>query len=335
MAAKQTETPILIPFLWLTAMGILAIFAYNEYEQSYILENVGALLFALPVITFWGFLFLRANWKENFFMCVLWTLILVAAPIYAYHYYTHQIPENFPPKAGLRVATYNVNYFNGSEESVNARLNVIKQLNADVISVVEGNTMWSLHLGTLKDTYPYSFTAPEQPNRGTIGRVILMSKYPILESTLLNAGHIVHHKIQLAPEQIFNIVQVHAMPPLNRALVEQRSATFDALETELPADNLMIMGDFNSVPWQNDIQHLVQTHNLIKASGIKPTWPAVMPVAPIDHILVSKPAYSVDSKRLCFQGSDHCLVYTDVINYLKNVEKTPPAPKAKEAKAKK
>lgn len=317
MAKRKVDSPVMLPFSWLLLMGVVAIFSYHKAESHWLLANVGALLFIMPFVALAGFIILRNNWKEDFFKSFVWTAVFVVAPIYGYIHFTKQPIESFPPKAGLRLATYNVDYYSYDQRNIEERVNIINTLNADIIAILELNKPWIDEVRMLQDNYPYTYYGTEETNRGGAGIVALFSKYPILSSDVHNDGHIVHHKIQITEEDVYNVIQFDPMPPINRALVDARTETYNAL-MELPlANNTFIMGDFNAVSWQKDMQNIIGKFNLKNATKNWPTWPNPLPIAPLDNVLVTEPVHTSQSASVCMEGSDHCLVYADVVNYLK------------------
>lgn len=314
---KEKKAPVLLPFVWLFLSFIITAFAFYEYTSHYMISNLGALLFAAPYLIFIGFLALRTQWKKHWFSATLWSLILFAAPVYGYYYWTHELPQEIPPKVGIRVLSYNVHYFNNDAENIEQRLNYIKKLDADILSFYEVNTHWDDALLSLKEDYPYIKDSSDTRNH-YVGKMVLLSKYPlgaIEGDTFHDAFHPMtalvtpHHQIEL--------VQFHPLPPVNEALHTKRNQAYKTLAEQTFTSPKIILGDFNTVPWQNPFQSLLETQNLKRASHILPTWPRFFPLAPIDHILIDNDLHSAQNGRLCLHGSDHCLVYADITHYLK------------------
>lgn len=317
MARRKQDAPVFLPFLWLTFMGILAIFSFHHADIHWILANIGAMIFILPFIALVGFIVLRCSWKEEPFQSILWAAALIALPIYGYTHFVEKSSHNFPPKAGLRVATFNVDFYAEDTAAIDSSLQTLKDLNPDVLSLLEVNEHWLSRLPELEENYPYTYKALEDQERGGAGIVVLFSKYPLEETEIHNDGHVLHHKIKLTENDIYNLIQLDPMPPISRALVDERTASYDTvLELDLN-QNIFVLGDFNAVSWQSDMQRLITKFKLSNATKNWPSWPSILPVVPLDNILVSQPIHSTHSSHVCTKASDHCIIYADLVNYLK------------------
>jgi endonuclease/exonuclease/phosphatase family metal-dependent hydrolase len=70
-------------------------------------------------------------------------------------------------------------------------------------------------------------------------------------------------------------------------LPRERPAQVDAIVRELRAPEVVIAGDFNCTPWSGPFRKLC--FGLSSATGRSRSWPARLPLFPIDHILYRGP----------------------------------------------
>lgn len=152
--------------------------------------------------------------------------------------------------------------------------------------------------------YPYRVLRPEE---GPFGLAIL-SRHP------LHAPQIVEHIDQ--PQRVRTeldwyghrvaISAVHPMPPLNPAQHARRAALVEAeaswaLNTTTPA---LVVGDLNASPWSSSM-HGPGVGTLRRASAMTPTWPAALPVLPIDQVLATTHWRRLNATTGPSFGSDH------------------------------
>jgi endonuclease/exonuclease/phosphatase (EEP) superfamily protein YafD len=191
----------------------------------------------------------------------------------------------------------------------------ILRTDADLVGLVEDKGNLRPELPRLSETYPYEAECDQDRMDGCI----IYSKKPILaHGTLARAPYgvaMLWVRI-IAPDRkpmtICLVHLAHPTPPRPQAL--QRDAVVQML-SELPKNETILMGDFNSTPWSFAMQRLDhdlkpltrRTHSIY-------TWPAHLlginvqipfPLLPIDHIYASPNMATQAVERLARSGSDH------------------------------
>lgn len=114
------------------------------------------------------------------------------------------------------------------------------------------------------------------------------------------------------------VTAVHVYPPLPGGGVEAWAADLASLDAPVPgsAGTRLLLGDFNATLDHVLLRQLLEAgpdgSRLVDAgaavgAGLSPTWPAFLPVAALDHVLLEADAgyavHSVERSRLA--GTDH------------------------------
>ncbi|NMF90721.1 endonuclease/exonuclease/phosphatase family protein [Aromatoleum petrolei] len=146
---------------------------------------------------------------------------------------------------------------------------------------------------------------------GPFGLAVL-SRHPLALSEVREAhGQTPHIRTRVRIGAIeVALSALHPMPPVNSHYHVLRAALFEseaswAVGTMLPA---IIAGDLNATPWSTAM-HPFAAHGLRRATGLEPTWPALLPAIPIDQVVVSPHWRVVDRGVGPRMGSDHRPVY--------------------------
>jgi endonuclease/exonuclease/phosphatase (EEP) superfamily protein YafD len=312
-ASKNTLTILLI-------MGTLATsyFAYVS-EGSYFFETIlGSLLYGAPAAFFALLVAIRVTWT-TVTTGLLKCLFLIGIPFLLYGYVSMSVPESDIEKEGVRVASYNVMHYGTGQ--IAERVETLMKLDADILSLLEVNDVWLNVFSQYENIYPHKYELQNNRATGVTGLTVIYSKFPILESEEYGDGFVVSHAIQVAQDTVFRITQVHPVPPLWRFYTKNRNETIASLsDIDITDGNTFILGDFNTVHWQNPLKSVQKSLNLRLLSKGTPTWPAYFPIAPIDHIYASGDVKVAKQGKICMRGSDHCLVYADIYNYIKNTD---------------
>ncbi|HEY5937480.1 MAG TPA: endonuclease/exonuclease/phosphatase family protein [Kofleriaceae bacterium] len=94
----------------------------------------------------------------------------------------------------------------------------------------------------------------------------------------------------------------------------ERAGQVAALLAGLDADEVVIAGDFNCTPWSAPFRTLAGT--LRQATRRARTWPARLPIVPLDHILYRGPLHVVHSgvwtQGAARRASDHLPVVAEL-----------------------
>lgn len=281
-------------------------FAYTR-EDIYIFGILGSMLWGAPLVFYVLLVAIRIRWKGVWWP---WTqfLVLTLLPILGYARLATSMPDNAVEKEHFRVATYNVNFY--SQEDIEEQIEVLEKIDADILSLLEVNKNWEKRLDEYKTAYPFRHKTTDKRANSSVGMSMILSKFPITSSQSVAEGYATQHTIDVVGKKL-NLVQVHSLPPLGKALTESRNKTHAQLAELEMGEYKIMLGDFNSVPWQKPLKNIMKSQGFRLASEGALTWPVPLPLAPIDHILTSFNLPYAKSGKVCPMLSDHCLIYSD------------------------
>ena len=183
-------------------------------------------------------------------------------------------------------------------------LGIIKAEDPDHIVLTEINQRWftEIYKALIKD-YPYII---EQPRRDNFGIMFLSKKE-------FKGEKIFEHGLPLIKATFpnFTLLAVHPLPPISKSNFNERNKYLANIKAWVHKEkNLLICGDFNTVPWSPFFKDMMLDNQLTNCSqgyGINTSWPTNIPFLriPIDHCLISKNGSVNDFKRGASVGSDH------------------------------
>ena len=235
----------------------------------------------------------------------------------------------------LKVVSANVWYRN---DGYAAALNYFTASNADVIAVIEATPQWKIALAPLFAKYPYRTDCMDrQPpcemmllskvpfQRSFAGRIegrsptivwgeIVFSGRPIVVA----ATHLSWPLRAAAGNAGSTIAGTLQSPPLSGSdpLVQSQQGRVLAGYLKGLGPDLVLMGDFNSVPWSRTQVALRAATGLKDAGPMVPTWPSWQPAwsrLPIDHIMTRGALQRLGFKSGHYIGSDHLPVEAEII----------------------
>jgi endonuclease/exonuclease/phosphatase (EEP) superfamily protein YafD len=236
---------------------------------------------------------------------------------------------------GLKVVSVNLWYRN---DSYDPALNYLLRTDADVIGLIELTPQWLTALQPLFERYPYRADCMQSTPPCEI---MLLSRHPFKKSF---AGRIdgkrpsiVWGEIDFAGKTI-TVAETHFAWPLlpkddnaeatvagtvqpeplvgSDPLVQSQQVAALAQYLSGVDEDLVLMGDFNSVPWSTTHQALRAATGLHNDGPMVETWPAWGPFwlrLPIDHIFVRGALERRDFRRGPFIGSDHLPVEAEIV----------------------
>jgi len=237
------------------------------------------------------------------------------------------VPSAAPGTRTLKVVSANVWYRN---DGFSAALNYFDATNADIIAVIEATPQWKIALEPLYAKYPYrADCVGAQPPC----EIMLLSKLPLRRSfagriegrspsiawgevelggkpVVVAVTHLSWPLLSATDDDAASAAGTLPPPPLKDAgplLQGQQAQTVAQYLQELGPD-LVLMGDFNSVPWSHTLSALRAATGLEDAGPMVPTWPAWQPRwvrLPIDHIMTRGALQRLDFRRGKWVGSDH------------------------------
>lgn len=237
----------------------------------------------------------------------------------------------------LKVVSANVWYRN---DSYAAALNYLESTDADVIALIEVTPQWLTALQPLDAKYPYRIDCLAST---TPCEILLLSKHPFRRayagriegrapviawgeisfagrSVTVAATHLSWPlRAEVDPDRILPGSAIQPTLAGTYPLVQSQQAAnlaqyLKEIEKELGPD-LVLMGDFNSVPWS-------RTHRALRAAtGLKnpgpmvvtwPNWQLRWSRLPIDHIMTGGALTRLNFKTGRYIGSDHRPVEAEI-----------------------
>ena len=190
-------------------------------------------------------------------------------------------------------------------------------LNADFIMLAEVTAGWVNRMQPLKATHPYALEYPRADNFG----IALYSRHPFVRAEKVELGHIGLPAVRVsfgAPANPVELITLHAIPPINEAMSQDRNRQIVTVATllERPGSGALVMGDFNAVPWSAPVRRLREAAGLSDCNqgrGLRLTWPSFnwLLLIPIDNCLYRGPVNIVNAFTLPDLGSDHYGIAAD------------------------
>ncbi len=214
----------------------------------------------------------------------------------------------------VKVVSFNVLTTNQNHAAV---LQWLQQSDADLIFLMEVDSVWAKALQPLITSHPHHLIQPASDNFG----LALYSRLPparlkILEprapglkqETNLALTDSVEARFETAGRP-WMFVGTHPVPPMGKEYSASRDRQLQALSRYLETAGLpaLLTGDLNATPWSHGFRQLTAGTRLQAAPGLwNPTWRARSLFGiPIDLSLASPPLY-VESRLIGPDlGSDH------------------------------
>lgn len=233
----------------------------------------------------------------------------------------------------LKVVSANVWYRN---DGYAAAINYLQSTDADVIALIEVTPQWLTALQPLYAKYPYRIDCMQSTPPC---EMLLMSKHPFGRAY---AGRIDGRSPVVAWGEIefqgrkVTVAATHLAWPLRAAMDREHVIAGGALQPQLPdayplvqseqaanlaqylkglGPDLVLMGDFNSVPWSRTQATLRAATGLENAGPMVPTWPSWQPAwnrLPIDQIMTRGALRRLGFRSGHYIGSDHLPVEAEI-----------------------
>jgi endonuclease/exonuclease/phosphatase (EEP) superfamily protein YafD len=233
----------------------------------------------------------------------------------------------------LKVVSANVWYRNDGYE---AAVHYLESTDADVIALIEVTPQWLTALQPLYAKYPYRVDCMQTTPPC---EMLLLSRHPFQRAY---AGRIEGRAPVIAWGEVafqgrsITVAATHLGWPLRAAMSSDRVIASSALQpafadaypleqSEQAANlaqylktlgpDLVLMGDFNSVPWSRTQETLRAATGLEDAGPMVPTWPSWQPSwirLPIDHIMTRGALARRSFRHGFYIGSDHLPVEAEI-----------------------
>lgn len=273
----------------ISAILVLGV-ALVVFSPGYLIVKWGAnyamrILFAY---LFLGFVFLIFN-QKRLMVISLFSAAALAIFLKMMTNSDMKRPEPIVNQAVFKVAHFNVN---NSNESYEATLSSILSTEADLISIQETNPVWdSILLSNLGENYPHHFS---QPSLSLFGMTIF-SKKPFAYADTIRYKEIpnIIGGIALDDKNTLNFICSHTLPALNYRYYDRLKEHLDCIAdySNKISEPMMAFGDYNSVPWSNEIAEFKEKTGMKDSRrGFTPTFPhgsSTVFEVPIDHIFFS------------------------------------------------
>ncbi len=221
-------------------------------------------------------------------------------------------PSFFPARASAEAAaTVDVLFANvwWHNQRLDDLAAAILELDPEVVVLAEIEPRTRAVLDVLAATYPHRADCLAHWACDSV----ILSRLPILDDLSAWQGK---RRIAMSAARIETgfgpvaIAGVHLDQPLPPRRVWAQERQIEGLAEMLaPIEApLLLVGDFNSVPWGRLMRALVADTGLAIAWGLEGTWPSLLPWPlriPIDHALAGRGLELVDRAVIRLPGSDH------------------------------
>lgn len=204
-----------------------------------------------------------------------------------------------------RVAHMNVHEANNRYDAVISAALLIR---ADILSIQEVDSIWleKLEQGLARE-YPWHLHGPGERNYG----IALFSRIPFDRVEVLDLDGLPAIQALVTFDSVsLRVIAAHLRSPVSSPDWKQRNRQWSTLANLVTSSNTptCLLGDLNTVPWDNAFVQFVATTGMHTGAGVlAPTWPAFTGFAliPLDHILLSKGCAMDAKETLTIPGSDH------------------------------
>lgn len=193
-------------------------------------------------------------------------------------------------------------------------LDMIRERKPDIVLAVETDDWWQEQLDSIAPEYPYCVKLPLDNLYG----MSLFSRFELVDPQvqfLVEPGvPSIHAGVHLPSQHQIMLHCLHPAPPSpteNPTSAERDGELLLVAKTLDPqAQSVVVLGDFNDVPWSPTIQLFQKVSGLLDprvGRGLFSTFHARIPVLrwPLDHVFCSGDFTLVSFERLGPIGSDH------------------------------
>lgn len=213
--------------------------------------------------------------------------------------------QNDPAAQGLKVAHFNVLKYTSDHGPTMQRAIETK---ADIISFQEVDFEWAdTLLKYLPEQYPHYKIVPYDGSYG----LAIFSKHPLEHVEVMYVDEVPNlvGKV-LVDEQAINFVASHTKAPLRPFNYHHRNNHIAAISHYLKRIEgpLLVIGDFNTVPWDDNILQFKSDSNLFDSrKDLAATYPNKIGIAriPIDYIFHSQEVECLSFSTVVGTSSDH------------------------------
>jgi endonuclease/exonuclease/phosphatase (EEP) superfamily protein YafD len=316
--------PLLYGFTGITLLAVLLPFVHNSYWVFRVFEYPRFQKLVLCIILFLAWLPLKPWRHTPSLVCTIALFLSIAYLLYKIFPYTGwNSPEMKAAVTGApgdRIKVFSGNVWQDNTNHA-GWLRLIRQMDPDIILLLETDAHWEQGVAALEADYPY---IEKKALDNTYG-MLFYSRLPLRQSFIqfLTEDDIpsLDAIIELPGGQPVQLWGLHPKPPMPQE--DTRSDAKDkelmqialkARETELP---IIVLGDLNDVAWSRTTELFRKTSQLLdprRGRGFYSTFSAKhwWVRFPLDYIFASTHFTLVGMKRLPPTGSDHFPIFIEL-----------------------
>ncbi len=214
--------------------------------------------------------------------------------------------ENFESDTGFTLVQLNLFFRN---RSVPEALRMIRESDADVVTLQEVSSFVWARLSALHRDYPYSVVC----QYARVGSVAVFSRLPFASAAGAARGCVANEGVGWVRIKVGDRAVTVASIHLHWPFPFGQPAQIDRLESHLKAlpRPVVIGGDFNAAPWSHSVTRIGEATGASVLEGLRLTlyeprlrWAPALGL-PIDHILVAPEFFAESIRRGPHVGSDH------------------------------
>ena len=209
-------------------------------------------------------------------------------------------------ESNFTIGQFNLYHGNSSPEQAISELSTAE---FDIFTIQELNSRWMPTIDSLiKKKYPFYL---EEPLKGCCYGIGLYSRFPILDGEVFELGKTPAIRANIKINgQIITVITFHTRPPVFPNETDIRNAQMRTIAemSRTIKTPILVLGDFNVVPWDAVFDSFLATGNLRAVrNGFQTTYPMDfgIPLIPIDHITYSAGLKPTSCETVTIAGSDH------------------------------
>lgn len=202
-------------------------------------------------------------------------------------------------------------------QQVKQFLEVVRQVDPDVLLVLEPDTWWEQQLAVLDEKYSYVLKQPQENTYGIILYSRLRLEEPRIRYLIEDDVPSILTGLELPSGEVVDFYGLHPRPPQPGSNAEERDAELLVVGREITDSDRpsVVAGDLNDVAWSHTTKLFQDISGLLDpriGRGMYNTYHAHIPLLrySLDHIFFSQEFELVELKRLPDVGSDHFPMYS-------------------------
>lgn len=283
--------------------SVLLLFKQNGWITTLFLST--AIQLCLGSIVLGGIMIYLKKYKHASYSFIAATLLSFQFVGYFFES-NDEIAEFEMTSPKIRVAQFNVLTSNKEKSET---IKSILTSDATIVSIQETNKKWTKELDEkLKAKYPFTVYFPTE--KCCFG-ISMLSKVPLMNCDVTFHGGVPNIEADIwFGNKLTHIISSHTPSPITRGNLKARNKHLDDLKNHIAQIDspTIIMGDFNTVPWDNNLIALQEKTNLIDSrKSYTSTYPSYLGAVgiPIDYILHSQEISCTNFEPISIEGSDH------------------------------